>query len=92
MKRASLAFEMRRRGKWFSKPKPIVVPVVKVVTKPPRVMLAANEYHHGTAAWKYELGAWTCFKASDALAFMVKQPVDKAQLEMTRRGFTHVWL
>jgi len=84
---------MRQQGKRFAERKPSAPPpVVTQITHPDRVMLAANEYHHGTAAWRYEVGMWNCFKASEPLAFMVGKPMAEVQLELSRRGFLYHWI
>jgi hypothetical protein len=65
-------------------------PAIAVV-KPDRLMTAINEFYTGTALWHYELGAWSCTRADDCLAFLLKKSEAECHLELVRRGFAWTW-
>lgn len=64
---------------------------VKFVQHPDKTMTLSSEFISGEAVWHYEVGLWTCTKASHGLEFMLNRPAGDVQLELTRRGFTHHW-
>lgn len=57
-----------------------------------KVMFAENEFYHGEAVWKFELGTWRCAQANECLKFLLKKDSVSAKLDLIRRGFTWRWI